>query len=157
VSYSLITFCFVSSCLRKKSNFSIKRSDVTKQAPCSRERTERSSTLTGLIVSRPRTSARILRVCRLGLYRDVTIDRANCPRQIDRTSVPRSESETECNVTISNDIIPDCHSDNTVSFPAFSVPYDFLRQSKPNHFDTSCRNYFRTRLSFCIASLTSRM
>jgi meiotically up-regulated gene 157 (Mug157) protein len=59
---------------QKKSTISIERLDVTKQAPCSRERTEISFTVTGLIVSSFRTSLPTFRIHLLGLFRDVTTD-----------------------------------------------------------------------------------
>jgi hypothetical protein len=45
-------------------------------------------------------------------------------------------------VTISNDVLPSCLSDDTVSFPAFPTLYGFFLQSKPDNFDDLCRNLF---------------
>jgi hypothetical protein len=59
-------------------------------------------------------------------------------------------------VTISNDVIPNCLSDDdTVSFPACAALYDFLLQSEPDDLDDFCRNVFpyRTFISHCFAHL----
>jgi hypothetical protein len=74
--------------------------------------------------------------------------------RIDRISVPPPKFRTECDVTISNDVMPNYVSDHTVSFAAL---YDSLLQSKSCNFDDVGQNYFCTRLSFRIASPTSRM